>query len=141
MLVGGGNGSSSPFIAPDEWKISLISIVSSGPYLWSVRWIFIHDLAVAKFLHQGLFALDVGKRQGSNFLRIELCPLFSAHLHVRTKPRVYFEGKSDDGLGIDEIDKGVSDVAAVLEIHAQVKEVVFALVRLINHIHEHLLTS
>jgi hypothetical protein len=78
--------------------------------------------------HRAL-ALDARERHGAHFLAVEALPALAVEL--------VHEGR--DVAGVQEVNKTVAHVTAVLEIDGQIEEVVRALVSQIHLLQQHLL--
>lgn len=84
---------------------------------------------MSKFLHQGLLPLNPCVGEPTNLVTVESWPALPDQSSM----------KGADMAGMDKIDKGITDVTLVLEIHAKVDEIVGISVRFIDQIDEHLL--
>lgn len=84
--------------------------------------VFIHQAAVAEVLNKGVLALNTGIRQTANFFAVETIPFALIKIVIELCDR----GR------LDEVDKRIANVALVLKIDRQVKEIILPMVLLVQ---------
>lgn len=88
-----------------------------------------HLRLIVHVVHEVALALDAAKSNLADLLRVEVLPCLVVH--------VLEEGHDVDG--VHEIDEGIADVTAVVQIKGQVEEVVAPFVKSVNSLKKHLL--
>ena len=87
-------------------------------YNWAERLIFgLHHGGIAETADHFVLALHTRVCDLTYFAAIEIGPALSIELTV----------ECDQVLGVDEIDKGISDVALVFEVNRKVEKIILAL--------------
>ncbi len=88
-----------------------------------------HDIGILEMIDQGSRALNSSICEFTYFFAVKLVPSFA----------IEFKIEFGDELGIDEVDKSISNIARVVRVDRQIKEVVFVSMVFIDFINEHLL--
>ena len=73
----------------------------------------LHDVGVPEMVPQGKCSLNPRISQRTDFLTVETAPLPTIELRVKIK----------NEFGVDEIDKSIADIAGIVVVDGEIKEI------------------